>query len=341
MKFTYQITLCSVMIFALLLSSCGKKQIPPPDIKEWQEYKDPFYGFELQYPKGWIVNAEGNRLKIYSSQEAATKFFDPASSGDGGVEIIFDSEKFSAAGSSDLTSYKTQTKEKISGLGEVGKEEPTTLGGETAEAISYESKLSSKVSIFGKRIITARDSVFYYLNIAGFNDYYTVYQPIFETMINSVKLPKPKPKTNDPNEIVKPSAEVTKFSNEFIEIQHPDNFEVSYPQKKSDVTFVMNIQGLRQDCNILIDMQSAKKASLDKVFDENKGKYKPTKTGTAKIDGVDAKYLNTSPAASIERKVYFAVKNDKMYRIILTWYKPMSSDFLPAFEKAVASLKLK
>jgi hypothetical protein len=39
--------------------------------------------------------------------------------------------------------------------------------------------------------------------------------------------------------------------------------------------------------------------------------------------------------------VYFVVKNDKFYRIIFNYYEPAKKDFLPAFEKSIASLRIK
>ena len=36
-------------VLGLFVSSCSKPQAPV--VKEWETYTDPFYGFELQYPK--------------------------------------------------------------------------------------------------------------------------------------------------------------------------------------------------------------------------------------------------------------------------------------------------
>ena len=327
------------VVLAVVFSSCSKPQAPV--IKEWELYQDPFYGFELQYPKGWMVNAEANRIKIYLSQEAATHFFDPASGGKSGVEVLFGFEKFSAVGVGTLDAYKAQTKEKVAGIGVVGAEKPATLGKESGTEISYTSKINKSTTIFGRRTIVARDSVFYYLNLAGFNDDYTLYAAVFDTVLNSIRLPLPKIKSKDPNEAAKPSPEVSKYVGEFFDLQYPANFEYKLPAKKGETIFAVNIKGLREDSDIMIDLLPAKKLTVDKVFDQNKGKFNPKSTGDATIDGNRAKYLTASPASNIERKVYFIVKNDKVYRIILTWNRPMSGDFQPAFEKAVASLKIK
>jgi hypothetical protein len=336
---TVNILVAVFSMLALVFSSCNKPQAPV--IKEWELYQDPFYGFELQYPKGWLVNAEANRIKVYSSQEVATHFFDPASGGKIGVEILFGFEKFSAVGVGTLDAYKVQTKEKLSGIGVLGAEKPGILGKEAGEEIAYTSKINKSTTIYGRRIIAARDSVFYYVNFSGFNEDYTLYAAAFDTVLNSIRLPQPKSKSKDPNEAAKPSAEVSKYTGEFFEIQYPYNFQYTLPAKKGETIFALQIKGLREDSDIMIDILPAKKLTVEKVFEQNKGKFKPKTMGDATIDGNPAKYLTTSPAPNIERRVYFTVKNDKMYRVILTWNKPMTGDFQPAFEKSVASLKIK
>jgi hypothetical protein len=191
-------------ILALMFSSCSKPQAPV--IKEWDLYQDPFYGFELQYPKGWLVNAETNRIKIYSSQEAATWFFDPSSGGKNGVEILFGFENFATAGVTTLDAYTAQTKDKLSGIGVISGGQQATLGKEPGQELSYSSKISKSVTIYGRRIITMRDSVFYYVNLAGFNEDYDLYNAVFDTVLSSVKLPKPKTAVSKVDES-KPSPE--------------------------------------------------------------------------------------------------------------------------------------
>jgi hypothetical protein len=329
----------ALALLALMFSSCSKPQAPV--IKDWDLYQDPFYGFELQYPKGWLVNAETNRIKIYSSQEVATWFFDPSSGGKNGVEVLFGFENFATAGVTTLDAYTAQTKDKLSGIGVISGGQQATLGKEPGQELSYSSKISKGVTIYGRRIITMRDSVFYYVNLAGFNEDYDLYNAVFDTVLSSVKLPKPKVAVSKVDES-KPSTEWTKYPGEFFEIQYPDNFDYAFPAKKGETIFSMNIHHkYRQDCAIQIDILPAKKLSVDKVFDQNKGKFKPKSTKDAKIDGLDAKYLTYTPEPKVEGRAYFVVKNDKVYRLVVTWYQPMADDYVPVFEKAIASLKIK
>jgi hypothetical protein len=324
---------------AVTFTSCSKPQAPV--IKEWVVYQDPFYGFELQYPKGWLVNAETNRIKIYSSQEAAAWFFDPSSGGKNGVEILFGFENFASTGVSNIDAYDAQTKDKLAGIGAVGADRPATLGKEPGHEISYTSKIAKGVTIFGRRLITVRDSVFYYVNLAGFNDDYQLYGSVFDTVLASIRLPKPKVPMNKVDED-KPSTELSKYAGEFFEIQYPSNFEYTFPPKKGETIFSMNIHhNLRQDCAVQIDVLPAKKLNVAKVFDQNKDKFKPKSTSDTKIDGLDAKYLTYLPEPKVGGRAYFVVKDDKVYRLVVTWYQPMASDYTPAFDKAISSLKIK
>jgi hypothetical protein len=97
----------------------------------------------------------------------------------------------------------------------------------------------------------------------------------------------------------------------------------------------------RNDCTIDIDVRPAKKLTLAKVVEQNSKKIHETSKGTTKISGETSDYFNETPQRGIERRTYFVVKNDKFFRIILTYYVPMKKDFLPAFEKVVASMRLK
>jgi hypothetical protein len=216
-----------------------------------------------------------------------------------------------------------------------------TVRNEPAEVIQYHAKIGPRTTIYGRRIVLAHDSSFYFMNVEAFNDDFTAYQAIVDTMLASWKLPKPKPSYKDPNEASNPSAEFTRYQGGVIDMQYPDNFEYKMIPKKGKTEFAISFQGLRQDCTIDIDVFPAEKLTVDKVFDQNKGLFKPTQQGNATIDGNAAKYLMTTVGPNIDRKVYFTVKNDKVYRIILTWFKPMTADFQPAFEKAVNTLKIK
>jgi hypothetical protein len=351
-SFVVSLLLLVILVAGLgTLSSC-KKKVGTPIVTEWETYQDPVYGFEIQHPKGWLRNTDPKSMRIYSSQTVSDKFYEVYSQGstsinseEGGVEIMLTSEKFSDAKVGTLEEYKASTLKNFEALKLTG-ETPITMAKETGVEYSFKVKVGKETVLQGKKIVVAHDSSFYILSISGFNEYFDAYKPIFDQVIASLKLPKPKESYKDPNAASKPKPEVSKFSNDFVEFMYPENFDAQpAKEKKGGSVFAMKIQGLRQDCTVDIDIFPTKTdkgvVKYEKFVDENKSKFNPKSTSTAKVDGQDAIVLTASPSKDIDRKVYFVTKGEKIYRVILTWYKPMGADFQPAFENVVTSLKLK
>ncbi|MGE5315583.1 MAG: hypothetical protein ACM3Q4_12875 [Acidobacteriota bacterium] len=324
---------------SLFVASCGKTSAP--EVKEWAFYQNA-YGMEFQYPQGWQIIDEAKTVRIYPSPDVALRFGPPPQEdATSGVEIRFGFEKFKDVNMGTLAMYKDTVAAKIKEMNTLDKQWQMTIRNEPAEVITYHAKIGPRTTIYGRRVVVAHDSSFYYMNFEAFNDDFTAYQPIIDSITASWKLPKPKESYKDPNAASKPSPDFTRYQSAVIEMQYPDNFEYKLLPKKGKTEFAVSFQGLRQDCTIDIDVFPAEKLTVDKVFDQNKGKFNPRQQGNATIDGNQAKFLVTQVNPSIDRKVYFTVKNDKVYRVILTWYKPMTSDFQPAFEKAVSTLKIK
>lgn len=335
-----------VILFGIVfIPSCSKK-VETPVVAKWISHHDPYLGFEIQYPDGWLVNADPKKMKIYSSQDVANTFFEinsniPISGEPKGVEIEFGNTSFKDEQVGTVADYQNKEKTFIPEGINITDEKAITFGKENGVEFSYSIKIASNATISIREIIVARDSVFYYLKYSGLNDYFTAYAGIFDSVMKSVKLPRPKIKGANDDELVKPSAEITNYSNEFFSIDYPENFESSNPAKKGETINAVDFVGYRQDCTIQVDVLPAKGLTVEKVFEQNKGKFNAKSDGSVTIDGNSAKYLNYSPVAKIDRRVYFVVKNDKVYRIFLTWFTPMEKDFKPAFEKVVSSFKIK
>ncbi|NUN70684.1 MAG: hypothetical protein HUU02_13360 [Bacteroidetes bacterium] len=334
-----------------IISSCQKKT-ELPVIAEWDTFQDPINGMEAQYPKGWIVNSDPKRTKIYSSQTAAEKFYEVYSQGSttvnqeqGGVEIEIISEKFADVKVGTIEEFKATTMQNFSALNLSG-EQPAMIGKQNGFKFSFGVKVGKETSLKGEKYIVAHDSAFYTVSISGFNDYFEVYKPILDKIVESVKLPKPKVRYDDPNKAALPVAELSTFSNDFVEFQYPQNYDVTMPKVKGGSLHSLHLQGLRQDCTVDLDVFPTKtdkgEVKFEKFVEDNKAKFKPKATGSAKIDGTNAVTVTaTPPAKDIERMVYFTVKGEKIYQVVVTWYKPLTADFKPAFDNVVASLKLK
>ncbi len=342
--------IAAVIGLAAVFSSC-KKKLEAPVIAEWETHQDVINGSEVQSPKGWLFMADPKSKKIYSSQVVSTKFYEVYSAGsttigddEGGIEIEISSTSFKDAGVGSLDAYKAKVKEDYAPFN-LGAEQPAIVAKENGVSYSYKVKVGKDVNLQGMKMVVAHDSAFYIVSVAGFNDYYEAYKPILDKIVESIKLPRPKENYKDPNEASKPSPDFTKFSNDFVELEHPANFEVTFPKAKGGAIHTLHIEGLRKDCTIDLDVFPTKtdkgQVKFEKFVEDNKVKFKPKSTGSATIDGINAVTANAAPPANnIDRKVFFVTKGEKIYQIVLTWYKPMV-EFQPAFEKVVASLKLK
>ncbi|MDP1675766.1 MAG: hypothetical protein Q8L88_02780 [Bacteroidota bacterium] len=344
-------TLFVVVLVSLTITSC-KKKAELPTITEWETYQDPINGSEIQYPKGWLRNSDPKRTKIYSSQIVADKFYDFYTQGSitineeqGGVEIEVSSERFADANVGTLDGYKAKSVDSYGPLN-LSNEQPASFGKETGVKFSFGVKVGKETNLRGEKWIIAHDSAFYTVSISGFNEYFEVYKPLLEKIIESIKLPKPKVSYKDPNAASLPSPDVTKFTNDFVEFEHPQNFDVTMPkEKKGGAIHSLHVEGLRKDCTFDLEIFLTKtdkgEVKFEKFVEDNKAKFKPKSTGSDKIDGINSvTVVASSPAKNIERKVFFVTKGERIYQIVLTWYQPMA-EFKPAFEKIVASLKLK
>lgn len=355
MKYNFLHSILGLALVAMVAGSFSacKKKVETPVVTEWLTQQDPINGMEVQYPKGWLVNADPKSTKIYSSEVVAGKFYEVYSTGsanvgedEGGVELTITSEKFLDAKVGTLEEYKAKTMSDYSALN-LSNEQPITIGKENGVEYLYKVKVGKNTEMAGKKIIVAHDSAFYTISITGFNEYFDAYKPVLDQMVASVKLPKPKERYDDPNKAALPSEELSKFSNDYVEFMYPDNFTVTpTSDKKGGAILALHIEGLRKDCTIDLDIFPTKtdkgEVKFERFVEDNKPKFKPKSISDGKIDGMDAKIIVAAqPMAKTDRKVYFTSKGDRIYRIILTWHEPLTSQFQPAFENVVASLKLK
>ncbi len=348
---TFAATLILAVMLSLVITSC-KKKAQLPTVTEWETFQDPINGSEVQYPKGWKCDTDPKRTKIYSSQAVADKFYEFYTQGSAivnaeqsGVEVELTSEKFADVKVGTLEAYKAKVLENYGPLN-LSNEQPAAFGKENGVKFSFGVKVGKETNLRGEKWIIAHDSVFYMVSISGFNEYFEVYKPLLEKVIESVKLPKPKISYKDPNAASLPSLDFSKFSNDFVEFEYPQNFDVTMPkEKKGGAVHSIHTEGLRKDCTFDLEIFPTKtdkgEVKFEKFVDDNKVKFKPKSTGSEKIDGLNVVTVTAAPPAKdIERKVYFATKGERIYQIVITWYKPMA-EFQPAFEKMVASIKIK
>lgn len=319
----------------LLLVGCDNKPKLPP-IAGWQSYQNPYFKMQFRYPQGWYAAEEGGSVKLYSSQEAALKFFERVE----GVEAEISFAKQDSAIT--LASYMNgiQTDRNNEGF-EIQGLESRTMDDAEASVLSYRGALAEKTILNVAHAVSMKDTMIFTVKYSGLNDQFAAYKAVFDMIMASVKLPRPSAAVSSADPSL-PSTDFVDFDNKFLKVSHPSNFNPATPAPKGETQFSLQLTGYRQDCTIRVDVLPAKGLTVDKVVAQNAGKFKGASAArAATISGESAMYMNYAPAKDISSRAYFAVKNDKVYRIILNYFTPMRDDFLPVFEKVVASLQIK
>ena len=323
----------SSFLFGLLLSGCGQeKKMEPVAVGEMEEYRDPGIGFRIKHPAGWLINAEVGRARFYNAPEVDKKFLDPTGAYPVGVEISVDARR-STDPAGDLNRMKQELGQQVTAK----PEETATVAGKAAARIPFVANYGKGNIIHGHHIFLESDSIVYEIGFAGFGNTYEAYAAVFDASLNSLVLAKPVEKGRDQT---LPSETFTEYDAKMFTFEYPENFNFTNPPKgKNDI--VVGLRGVRQDCNILIDVFGAQGLSLDKVVAQNKGKYKGASQGKATIGGEPAVTLTLSATKDVDRMVYFAVKNDKVIRITMDWFRPQREEYTAAYNKVINSFKFK
>ncbi len=318
----------------LLLGGCGgEKKMEPVAVGEMEAYKDPGIGFQINHPKGWVVNAEVGRATFYNAPDVDKKFLDPLGIGALGVEISVTVTKTPDP----VAAIKKFRDDRTSEGFVLQPDQTITVAGKQATKMGYSAAYDKRTIINGHHVFIPGDSVLFDLGFAGFKGYYDAYSAVFEAVLSSFQLPKPVEKGRDET---LPSTTFAEYDAKMFTFLYPDNFNFTNPPKGKD-EIVVGLRGVRQDCNILFNVFGAQGLTLDKVVDQNKGRYKGAATGKATVGGQPATTLSLAATKDVARRVYFVVKNDRVIRITMDWYKPQQTEYLEAYDKLINSLKFK
>lgn len=152
-----------------------------------QEYMDPGIGFSIQYPKGWIANAQVGRAYFYNDHGVEQKFLDPRGSYAAGVVIAITAKK-----TSDVAVSIKKFRGELAASGSiVGTEETVMVGKHQGVKFPYSATFNAKNVMCGYHILIAADSVLYDLGVAGFGDRFDAYTMVFDASVRSFQIPEP------------------------------------------------------------------------------------------------------------------------------------------------------
>jgi hypothetical protein len=318
----------------ILLLGCSQEQkLEPVPVGEMKEYNDPGIGFGIHHPADWVVNATVGRVKMYNAPDVDKKFLDPAGVGSIGVEISIEVTRVPdpAARAQEIKSELTAQNFQL------GQEQTVTVSGMAATKVPYTANWGGKNIIYGHRVFVPVDSMLYDIGFAGFGEYYNAHAAVFEASLNSFRLPKPKEKGVDET---LPSEVMSAYDAKLFTFDYPDNFNFTNPPKGKN-ELVVELRGVRQDCSIRFDVFGAEGLTVDKVYEQNKGKYKATSSGQTTVGGQPAWTLTYQATQNVERRFYFVVKDNKVIRTTLDWYKPQRDAYLTAYDKVMKSVKFR
>lgn len=333
MRNTIVLVACAAVLFG-----CGKKEEAVViNVGASAIYKDLVTHFEVQYPQNWPKSVEaGKRVIFYSSSEASFRFQPPFTEGIKGAKMEVGAVR---GGAEDMEKAIAEFKSEYA-FAKFDADAAGTLGSGQGKKISYTIE-AGDATMHAARVYAVSDSFVTYMETAWFSESETAAKPAFDQAASSIKIAHGLSAEAAAAASQEASAVLLAFNNEFFSIDYPDNFG-AHNSKTAGMLSTATFRGDRNDCSFQVDVFDAKKLSLDKVFDQNKAKY-PNAGSSAKttIDGQPAIYLNYAPVKDVLSRVYFMVKGEKVYRVIMNWYKPQQEHFLGVFEKCVASLKAK
>ena len=328
------------LLIILGLSACdsGPK---PVEITNLKTYTDEILKFSVDYPSNWVTSkTPGERFVIFSSNDAKSRFIKYDPTGFPGAIIDVYATKVNETKTLDTLIKKAKLFPD-----EYYKESSITVDGVQGKRFDYTFELEDG-NFHGVFVIASKDNVtFTSLRIETFADAWKNYEENFNKIISSFKLAETQQRKQDTiinvEELPLPSATLVPKKGNGYTISVPENFYGGKSPTKDALASTNYVGDRRIDCNILIDVLDASKTSdFKKAATELASRYpgSPSISGT-KLGGVDAYVMNWKPTKEVKGRVYFAKKGDKIFRISINWFSPEEKDYLPTFEKSIASIK--
>jgi len=305
-----------------------------------ERYEDRVTGFALVYPKNWSVRAvPGESFLALSTDAALERFLRWEAEGPSAAKIEVTVIPLQGKSlDSILAERKIFTDEVYSPV------ESLTLGGSQGRKLHYRFPLRDGDAEGELYVASADGRVATVLEVAAFGGTFPAYRAVFDSVIAGLKLARePLPEqapTPTPAQPEPPSQTLRNYAGQGFLIQVPENFRAertSVPSSLFSVRFV----GARNDCIIQVDVfDASQQQDLRKIVEENRPRYRATQAIPTRLGGQQAYYLEYAPAAQVSGRAYFTLAQKRLYRIVITWYKPEESIYLPVFERVVQSFRL-
>jgi len=326
------------LLIGVIISGCGGNKAV--EIKSLTTYTDAAMGFVIKSPSNWqSQNREGERFLSYTSAEGLKRFHNYDVDGETAAKIEVNIIQLGENQTIDSVMFRKIFQKEI-----YSKPENVTIDGVKAFRQTYTFDLNDG-QFQGEIYYAQKDpKIVTVISFEAFGGTFDKYKEKFSEIIKDVKLAYIAEKKADTVKVVKeadpPSANLVNYKGEGFTILIPDNFRVLTPKTNSLKNYML--QGDRRgDCNISIDITDATKQNkIDKIAQDNKTKFGGAEPKATNLSGQKAYIFEFSASAEIQRRAYFVVNGNKLYRIIMDWNKVKDADmFKPIFEKCIASFK--
>lgn len=322
----------AALISILCFSKCGGKG-DVVEIKSLAVYEDPAVKFSIKYPENWISQqVTGARFLVFTTKTAKTRFvrYDALGTAGAKIEVLVTS----------LDSTMTLDSVMANKLFQPDAYTPAkniTIDGVQGFMQTYAFELEDG-PFHGEVYYATKDNkLATTIYFEAFGGTFDEYKKQFDEIIASIKLAAKPAEKSDTITVVEeadpPSTTLRTVSGEGFSIDIPDNFS-----KEGG----MYLGQRRGDSYIKVDVFDASKTKdLSKLVDENKKKL-PGAGGTTNISigGEKAMKVAYNPSGKVGGEIYFVLKNKKLYRLTLNWFKGEEKDFKPIFQKCAMTWKV-
>lgn len=334
--------LLSLLLVGLTLAAgCARKATPTP-IEGLTLVKDELRKFQVKVPENWIKQTQTGDLIIAYSKPGISRRFLDFGKGDGGAKVELRALTLDSTRTLDslIKNSKLEFEDKLDRY----KIDQTTLGGKPAKKL-YVKFDQEDGQYQSEAYFAENDGVATILTLAAFGNTFDDYTKEFAEIIASVKLARkpdaPKgPDTLAPTGPEPPSDTLRSYSAPDFTIQIPQNFDGKKSQAAGMLSSV-NFFGSRLDCNIQVDVfDASKQKNLEKILIQNKASYGGKDPIGVTLSGAKGAYFVYNPSGTVSSRAYFVVKNNKLFRITVNWYKPEEKLYLPVFEKSLKTISM-
>lgn len=339
MKTLTKIFLIITLAFYFYACDSGPK---PVEIEGLATYTDDVTKFSVKYPQNWLKKTTpGARFIVYSHNSVASRFARYDTDGFPGAKVDVVVLPLDSLNTIDSVIAKAKMFPP-----EIYETAKTTVDGVEGTKLVYSFELNG--GMFNGTMIAAtkdnkRATLF---SVETFDGTYETYKPQIEEIIASLKLAVATEKKEvdtvvQVTEAEPPSQTLETRQGDGFTIGIPDNFGAENIGKAASATKAWSFLGKRRgDSYIKIEMFDSKGKELKKIVDELKsslpGAGNPNKTN---LGGKEAFVINYNPSGQVKGKAYFAINGNNLYRVTINWFVGEEKDFLPIFEKSVASFK--